>query len=163
MAGISKDDLETIQAHVTVLGWRDPEHMRSPVNVNGASKEVLTVLLLPLTASASAVSDEIFACREGKGTYASTEFGGRFRIWSQFNAFCDDLVKRRIISDAEGALIKETFNPNKPEGHQSQVVSELTFNEAGFFAIDSTGTIPNGGNPVESRLRVSVKLYDVIR
>jgi hypothetical protein len=45
------------------------------------------------------IADEIIACREAKGPYASAPFGGAFKTWRQFNAFCDSLVATGAIED----------------------------------------------------------------
>ena len=55
---------------------------------------------------AKVIADEIIACRTGSKSrqgsfdYGSAWFGGPFRTWRQFNAFCDELVKREILADS---------------------------------------------------------------
>jgi len=48
---------------------------------------------------AAKIADEILACRDRRGPYASSSFGGPFRTWRQFNAFCDGLVVSGILED----------------------------------------------------------------
>lgn len=55
--------------------------------------------------TARVVAEEMIACRMGAKSriagfdYGSAWFGGAFRTWRQFNAFCDSLVERGILSD----------------------------------------------------------------
>src|SRR5688572_6341143 len=42
--------------------------------------------------SARAIAQEIIACRGKVGRYANVSFGGPFKSWAQFYAFCDNLV-----------------------------------------------------------------------
>jgi len=56
--------------------------------------------------SASVIAEEIVACRSGAKSrlgdldYGSVWYGGPFRTWRQFNAFCDDLVTRGVLADS---------------------------------------------------------------
>jgi hypothetical protein len=77
-------------------------------------------------ASARVVASEIIRCREAQGDYANLPFGGPFKTWSQFHAFCDHLVKANILADdrfpedhrrrqgsqALADALKANFNPN---------------------------------------------------
>jgi hypothetical protein len=77
-------------------------------------------------ASARAVAAEIIQCREGKGDYGSLPFGGPFKSWAQFHAFCDYLARGMVLNDDRFAeehrrrqgtqaladVLKANFNPN---------------------------------------------------
>ncbi len=84
--------------------------------------------------SARAIAQEIMACRSRQGRYTAVPFGGPFKSWAQFNAFCDNLVEmrkdgqpgagilrddrfakaeeRRQASQAMADMLKANFNPN---------------------------------------------------
>ncbi len=60
---------------------------------------------------ASAIVDEILACREKKSSphvggldYGAVPFGGPFRSWAQFNMFVDNLVRAGLIADNRSGL-----------------------------------------------------------
>jgi hypothetical protein len=48
---------------------------------------------------AARVAQEIVDCRERRGLYAQLPFGGPFKTWRQFNAFCDHLVEAGVLED----------------------------------------------------------------
>jgi hypothetical protein len=48
---------------------------------------------------AARVAQEIVDCRERRGDYANVPFGGPFKTWRQFNAFCDNLVRIKVLED----------------------------------------------------------------
>jgi len=65
--------------------------------------------------SASAIAAEIIACREGRESVASRYdydrtrnpkawFGGPFRTWRQFNAFCDHLVTIGLVRESRAVF-----------------------------------------------------------
>ncbi|HKS16043.1 MAG TPA: pilus assembly PilX N-terminal domain-containing protein, partial [Planctomycetota bacterium] len=66
--------------------------------------------------SAKTVAEEIVACRlrqkstHGTIDYGAEWFGGPFRTWMQFNAFCDSLVTQGILAD--GRDIFYDFQPS---------------------------------------------------
>lgn len=76
--------------------------------------------------SARRVAAEIVRCRQGEGEYRQATFGGPFRTWNQFHAFCDHLVRVGILDDhrfsdplarrqgsqALADVLKANFNPN---------------------------------------------------
>jgi hypothetical protein len=121
-------------------------------------------------ASARAVAREIIACREAKGEYGSLPFGGPFKTWAQFNAFCDHLARNTLLSDdrfpeeyrrRQGAqaladVLKANFNPNftpneiNPDRNLYLMVdktdlivnsTEFCFLPTGYFQINSIGRI----------------------
>jgi hypothetical protein len=46
----------------------------------------------PVEISAHKIADEIIACRKKSGIYSGRWYGGSFKSWRQFHAFCDGLV-----------------------------------------------------------------------
>jgi hypothetical protein len=64
--------------------------------------------------TASTIAEEIIQCRTGKRSkqgdfdYGSAWFGGPFRTWRQFNAFCDSLVQRGILADSRAIFFDYT-------------------------------------------------------
>ncbi|HEU4339901.1 MAG TPA: hypothetical protein VFS19_07510, partial [Planctomycetota bacterium] len=120
--------------------------------------------------SARAVAYEIVQCREGKGDYATLPFGGPFKTWSQFHAFCDYLARTTTIADdrfpeehrrRQGAqaladVLKANFNPNftpneiNPDRNLYLMVdktdlivnsTEFCFLPTGYFQINAIGRI----------------------
>ncbi|MBI4565840.1 MAG: hypothetical protein HY716_14225 [Planctomycetes bacterium] len=84
--------------------------------------------------SARAIAREIMRCRNREGNYAKEPFGGPFKNWAQFYAFCDNLtttrpdgkpglgilrderftepVLKRQAEQAMADVLKANFNPN---------------------------------------------------
>ena len=84
--------------------------------------------------SAKSIAQEMIACRGRTGRYAGAAFGGPFKSWAQFYAFCDNLVtvrkdggagfgvlrddrftrpdERRQAEQAMADMLKANFNPN---------------------------------------------------
>ncbi|HEU4332995.1 MAG TPA: hypothetical protein VFT32_00745, partial [Candidatus Eisenbacteria bacterium] len=121
-------------------------------------------------ASARAVANEIMMCREARGDYATLPFGGPFKTWAQFHAFCDHLARTSVLADdrfteehrrRQGAqaladVLKANFNPNftpneiNPDRNLYLMVdktdlivnsTEFCFLPTGYFQINSIGRI----------------------
>lgn len=113
--------------------WLDSRNTYSPSNpaaesVSAGTDELGALYLtIPFTADgvmpgipASKVADEIILCRERKQSkwltpavnYATVSFGGPFRSWSQFNDFCDNLVKGQLLVDTRGIFNDFVGNNN---------------------------------------------------
>ncbi|MBI2900285.1 MAG: hypothetical protein HYY17_08870 [Planctomycetes bacterium] len=113
--------------------------------------------------SAETIADHILACREARPTpafdYSSVWWGGPFRTWRQFNAFCDNLVaiglvaddreifrdfdgtepskaQRRVASQAIADVLKANFNPNL---HLNETNPDANL----FTLVDKTDLIVN--------------------
>ncbi len=59
---------------------------------------------------AAKIADEILACRERRGRYAGLPFGGPFRAWKQWNAFCDDLVRSGLLQDPRACFFEHKLS-----------------------------------------------------
>ncbi|HKS16693.1 MAG TPA: hypothetical protein VJU16_05225, partial [Planctomycetota bacterium] len=128
--------------------------------------------------SARAVASEIILCREGKGDYGTLPFGGPFKTWAQFNAFCDYLAQGMLLMDdrfpeehrrRQGAqaladVLKANFNPNytpneiNPDRNLYLMVdktdlivnsTEFCFLPTGYFQVNSLGRILNADAKVK--------------
>jgi hypothetical protein len=62
---------------------------------------------------AELVADQIIACRERAGVYSGLGFGGPFKTWRQFNAFCDYLVQSGILEDKRPIFFD--YQPTGPQ------------------------------------------------
>ncbi|HKS16489.1 MAG TPA: hypothetical protein VJU16_04200, partial [Planctomycetota bacterium] len=100
--------------------------------------------------SARAVAEEIVACRESQGDYAGLPFGGPFKTWAQFHAFCDYLAQSGVLRDprygdgymakqanqAFADVLKANFNPNFTP-------NEINPDRNLFLMVDKTDLIVN--------------------
>ncbi|HZE97326.1 MAG TPA: PilX N-terminal domain-containing pilus assembly protein, partial [Planctomycetota bacterium] len=83
---------------------------------------------------ASAVVDEIVACRERRASpgspglnYAAVPFGGPFGSWAQFNLFVDELVERGVLADKRAEIfwdLDESGRPVPASPHQLRAASQ---------------------------------------
>jgi hypothetical protein len=108
--------------------------------------------------SSSSIAAEIIQCRTRQGAYASAPYGGPFKSWAQFYAFCDNLVtvrkdgtpgagilrderfsrpeERRQAEQAMADLLKANFNPNFTP-------NELNPDHNLYLMIDKTDLVVN--------------------
>ncbi len=98
-------------------------YVTHPFATNGGTVTSNTVL-------AEAVADEIVACRKKVASsifnYTTAWFGGPFRTWRQFHAFCDNLVKIGVLKDPRPIFRDYPPTGNDPWGwHASPVVSTV--------------------------------------
>ncbi len=134
--------------------------------------------------SARYIAGELIRCRERRGAYADLAFGGPFRNWTQFHAFCDHLAaqgqlddprfpegpSRRQAAQAMADVLKANFNPNfhanelNPDHNLHLKVdktdlvvnsTEFCFLPTGLFRVRSIGRVLAPGDA--SGLRVVVE------
>ncbi len=117
-----------------VVHTYSPEGLRDPLNVPNEGDEYgFLYKTAPIRAKsrgtvvegefidAGAIADQIIACRERRGDYAQMDFGGPFRSWRQFYAFCDHLARVGVLEDK-----RRIFYDYKPNGAEVIVPGNIT-------------------------------------
>jgi hypothetical protein len=69
--------------------------------------------------SAKAIAQEIMNCRTRQGRYAASPFGGPFKNWAQFYAFCDNLVEVRKDGQPGAGVIRDDRFAKEEERRQA--------------------------------------------
>ena len=76
--------------------------------------------------SARSVAQEIMACRSRTGRYANAAFGGPFKSWAQFYAFCDNLVSvRKDGTPGAGVLRDDRFQKPDQRSQAEQAMADM--------------------------------------
>ena len=92
--------------------------------------------------SAKAIAQEIIACRSRNGRYANASFGGPFKTWAQFYAFCDNLVDlKKDGTPGAGVLRDDRFAKDEERRQGAQAMADML--KANF----NPNFTPNESNP----------------
>jgi hypothetical protein len=133
--------------------------MRAPININTADYEVLRAVFRGLAPSISNSEADAFADRIRTRTMTNP-----FTSWTEFDTYIAS-VQNSVFSDPSGdaAIIKRAVNPNRAK--DADYTTDLCFASEGYFEILSLGTVTNpfGATIAARTLKMSTKLYDVLR
>ena len=106
--------------------------------------------------SAKAIAAEIIACRSRSGRYATAPFGGPFKNWAQFYAFCDNLVEVRKDGQAGAGIMRdERFSKDEERRQAAQAMADLL--KANF----NPNFTPNEINP-DHNLHLMIDKTDLV-
>ncbi|MCK4518731.1 MAG: general secretion pathway protein GspK, partial [Candidatus Omnitrophica bacterium] len=158
--GIGEATYETYKADLTIYSYEDPntiddtaaDEARCPINVNTASKNLITAVLTGISdgtdtissTEADNIADDIISQRP----YVPPDG------WSNFNACIDNCVLGYIIQ-AEADIIKNNANPNRTK--PSVYTTDFCFFSGGKYTLTATGTVYATASQATVRAQKQVK------
>lgn len=151
IASIADTTYNTMTGILTVNSYSDSNSFvgRAPVNINTASDDVLTAVMINLSDDATSISTA-----DAADIVAKIKSKRPIKSWSDFN----DAVELSGISSAQKQIVKINCNPNCDKSTLSTRTTEFCFFSGGYYTIQSNAAI---GDRYASRVKAIVKIYEM--
>ena len=149
VASIDNDTYNKYAGILTVNSYIDNNFLgRAPVNINTASDDVLTAVVINLSDGAIPIS-----AGDAADIVAKIKSKRPIKSWSDFN----DAIELSTISSAQKQIVKNNCNPNCDKSSLLTRTTEFCFFSGGYYTIQSSAAI---GDRYASKMKAIVKIYE---